>query len=496
MSRLSVLLCSEGTYPFYQGGVSVWCDQLIRELREVDFRVFAITHSPNRKAQFERLPNIAGVEELSLWGISEPGRMIRSFLEIYKRKIRTTPEVIQNSFLNPFQQFLKCLLEDPQPEKIADALLMLHLYFRNVDYQKTMSSPEAWEMFLDTLQQSPWHSLLTLHDATTCMRWLQRFLAIVTVPIPSTDLTHSSVTGLAGVPGVLAKLTRGTPFLLTEHGIYLRELYLSLRHSGYTEACRRFLLAFQAAIVKMNYYFSDCVTALGHFNKRWQVRLGASESKIRIIPNGINPEEFHPRKKESGERLIVLTVARIYHLKGIEYLIRAAALVRQRIPSVLFRVIGEVADQAYYQYCLRLVAENRLDRNVEFCGKQNVSSALAEADVFCLPSISEGMPYSILEAMFSGRPVVATDVGNVSEMLGSAGLVVTPADPVSLAKALVTLLEGGEDARAYRDTMARAAEERALSLYTTEKTIGAFRQLYRELFDGRLIAPMYSAAER
>ena len=496
MSRLSVLLCSEGTYPFYQGGVSVWCDQLIRELRDVDFRVFAITHSPNRKAQFEMLPNITGIDELTLWGTSEPGPVIRSFLEIYRRKARTTREVIRNSFLDLFKQFLTSLLQGTQPEKMADSLLMLHLYFRSFDYQKTMSSPEAWELFLDTLQHSPGYSSFTLQDATTCMRWLQRFLAIVTVPIPSTDITHSSVAGLAGVPGVLGKLTRGTPFLLTEHGIYLRELYISLRHSGYTEACRRFLLAFQTAIVKMNYYFADCVTALGSFNRRWQIRLGASERKIRVIPNGMDPSQFRMGQKEPREQLVVLTVARVYHLKGIEYLVRAAALVRERIPPVLFRVVGEIADQSYYQYCLQLVAANKLERNFEFVGKQDVPSALAEADVFCLPSISEGMPYSILEAMFSGCPVVATDVGNVSEMLATTGLVVTPADPVSLAKALLTLLEGDEDARAYRETMARAAKERALSLYTTEKAIGAFRELYRELSDGKLTAALYSAAQR
>jgi polysaccharide biosynthesis protein PelF len=496
MGTLSVLLCSEGTYPFYQGGVSVWCHQLVRELQDVDFRVFAITHSPNGKPRFEVLRNVLGIDELPLWGTDEPGQPIRSFSEVYKKKARTTNDVIRNKFVDTFSQLVTCILQDQNPETLASAFLTLHLYFRHFDFAKTMSSSEAWEIFIQVLHGSALSPSVTLYDATTCMRWLQRFLGVLTVQLTDTNLTHSSMAGLAGIPGVLAKLLKGTPFLLTEHGIFLRELYLSLRHSGYTETCRRFLLAFHGAVVKMNYHFADRVTVLGSFNKRWQMKLGASESKIFITPNGVDASVFTIPVKKAGERLVVLTMARIYHLKGIEYLLRAAAQVRLRIPSILFRIFGEVADPTYHQNCLDLIAELRLQDNVEFGTTQDIASAYANADVFCLPSISEGMPYSILEAMFSSCPIVATDVGNVAEMLGATGLVVRPADADGLAKALLSYLDGGEDARIYRSGLARSALERATSLYTTEKATDTFRQLYRVLHHEKQTPELYLTAAR
>ena len=73
MARLSVLMCSEGTYPYHEGGVSVWCDQLIQGLPEIDFHVFAITRAPNRKPVFPIPSNVIGLYPVSLWGRQEPG---------------------------------------------------------------------------------------------------------------------------------------------------------------------------------------------------------------------------------------------------------------------------------------------------------------------------------------------------------------------------------------------------------------------------------------
>jgi glycosyltransferase involved in cell wall biosynthesis len=497
MKRLSVLLCSEGTYPFYEGGVSVWCDQLIGELSGVDFRVFAITPSPNPKTlAFELRPNVISLEELPLWGTEEPGQTNQPFSEIYKKRIRTTSGVIRKSFLADFRQLITCIMHGEQPEQLGKALAMLHLYFQRYDYFKTVSSRAAWETFLEVMQASHVCTSPTLHEATACMRWLQRFLGVLNMRFEETDITHTSIAGLAGVPGVLAKFLRGTPFLVSEHGIFLRELYLSLRGCGYTENCRSFLLAFHSALVKMNYHFADGVTTLGDFNKQWQLRLGAEEAKIQIAPNGVDPALFPKSRKQGGERLVVLTMARIYPLKGIEYLLRAAAQVRSRIPSILFRILGEVADSSYYQRCLRIRDELALENNVEFGSTKDPASVFADADVFCLPSISEGMPYSILEAMFSRCPVVATEVGNIPEMLGSTGLLVPPANVESLARALLSLLDGKDEARDYRQAMARAAEERARSLYTMEKAIGAYRHVYQALTNEKHASKLYIAAAR
>jgi polysaccharide biosynthesis protein PelF len=480
MARFSILMCVDGTYPYYHGGVSVWCDQMVQSI-DADFQVFAITHAPNRTPVFKLPPNVTDIRAVSLWGTPEPGWSDASFLKTYQRKARTTRAVIRNRFLRIFSETVDCLLRRGRsPERLGKAFLELHLYFAEFDYAKSMTSPEAWEVFLQACERGfPDSQKLTIDDVTTCMRWLQRFLGVLAVPLPKTEITHSSIASLAGVAGVLKKLLHGSPFLLTEHGIYLRELYLGLMRSGYSEACRRFLACFNEAIVRMNYHFADVITALGSFNKAWQIRLGAPEGRICIVPNGIDPKRFRPVVKTEA-RPVVMTLARIYPIKGIEFLLRAAAIVRKKVPSVLFRVLGEPADLKYYQCCQQIVADERMEETVEFGVTNDPPSALAAADVFCLPSVSEGMPYSILEAMFSGRTVVASDVGNVAEMLEGTGLLVPPADPDALARALVSVLEG-EGAEQYRKSLVNAALKRAHSLYTIEQSMNRFRDLYESL---------------
>jgi polysaccharide biosynthesis protein PelF len=244
----------------------------------------------------------------------------------------------------------------------------------------------------------------------------------------------------------------------------------------------------------MNYHYADLVTALGTFNKSWQVRLGASEAKIAITPNGVDPGLFHPVIRAAADRPVVLTMARIHYIKGIEFLLRAAAIVKPRVPSVLFRVLGEPANHEYFRHCQKIVADHGLQGTVEFGSTKDPASAYTNADVFCLPSVSEGMPYSILEAMFSGCAIVATDVGNVSEMLAETGIIVRPADPESLAEALLSLLESGEAAHQHRSSLAKTALKRAHSLYTSDRALDRFRDLYQSLTYDRHYANLHTAA--
>jgi polysaccharide biosynthesis protein PelF len=95
-------------------------------------------------------------------------------------------------------------------------------------------------------------------------------------------------------------------------------------------------------------------------------------------------------------------MARIFRLKGIDVLIRAAAQVRDHVPAVLFHVLGDVADHAYFAECQELVRQHRLADNVSFGGIRDSASAYSQADMLCLPSLSEGLPYVVIEAMLSG----------------------------------------------------------------------------------------------
>ncbi len=483
MNAPAVLLTAEGTYPCHQGGVSVWCDHLIRGLPNVDFHLFSITNSPSQRPVFELPPNVKSAQILPLWGTEEPGQEDELFSRAYRRKIRTTAGPIREKFLGAFRTAVQCLVSaGSDPTHLASALTGLYEYFRQYDYAKTVSSPEAWDEFLSACAD---HfrdgSKLDLEEATNCMRWLQRYLAVLSVEYPRVDITHATMSGLAAIPGVIGKCLHGSRFLVSEHGIHLRELYLSLSRSSYSLRCKRFLLALHESVARMNYHYADAVTSLCDFNKRWQIRLGVQASKIRIVPNGADPEVFAPRYRTSPERPSVLTMSRIFPLKGTDVLLRAAARVRDRVPDVHFQIMGEVGEQEYFENCLRLIAEYKLGPTIEFGLAADSAAAYNSADIFCLSSISEAMPYSVLEAMLSGCPVVATEVGGVPELLGGTGLLVKPNDPQDLARGLLYLLEGGPLGAARRAALSSAALARARQHYTLRGLTERYHRLYREL---------------
>jgi glycosyltransferase involved in cell wall biosynthesis len=232
------------------------------------------------------------------------------------------------------------------------------------------------------------------------------------------------------------------------------------------------------AVVGMNYAYADKVTSLCEFNRNWQIRMGADPQRIEIVPNGVDPAVFFPPETPATRPApTVLTMARIYRLKGIDHLLRAARIVLNQVPEVRWRILGEVGDHEYHQDCLRIATELGITDSLEWGQTSTPALAYRDADIFCLPSISEAMPYSVLEAMFSRCPVVATDVGGVAEMLGATGLVVPPRNPERMAEALLSLVSGHEPA-AYRQELAGRALQRARSRYDIQECSRRFRTIY------------------
>lgn len=481
--RTRVLITAEGTYPYYPGGVSVWCDQLIQKLPELDYSVFSITHSPSQPLRFTLPKNVVRCTPLPLWGTEEPGWCTGDFVNRYNRRLATTAEILETGFAVPFQSVVRELLSgaEANEQRLAQGLHQLYRFFQQYDYAAAMESELAWRLFvISVIRELPPAEEPSVEEVTAWMRWLTRYLAVVSVPLPEVDLVHSSFAGLAGVPGVLAKLEMGSAYLLSEHGIFLRELYLALSRSRETEKNRRFLMNLNRALVKMNYFFADTITSLGTFNQMWQLRFGAPAERIVYLPNGVDPDSFVPAPGKRPERPTVVTMARISPIKGIDTLMRAAATVKRRVPSVKFRVCGDVADENYYKAVLKIIEENSLKDSVEFGVTKDVVGAYQQAHVFCLPSNTEGMPYSILEAMLCGCPVVGTDVGNVAETIGGTGLVVRPNDPEKLAEALLYLLDTVDGARR-RTQMSELARHRALTHYTLDQMANRTRALYGQL---------------
>lgn len=246
----------------------------------------------------------------------------------------------------------------------------------------------------------------------------------------------------AWADGVVTRLLLRIPVHVhSEHGKYHYE----------TPAQRRRRLAAQRILAAM----TDRVVAVSNDIARSLAASGVSRSRIRVIPNGVDTERFAP--PTPAERLaartaldvpdgtfVVGSVGRLVPEKSYHTLIEAIAGLPS--PDVLVAIVGEGPERARLEASARDVG---VERRVRLLGERSdVPLLLKGMDLFVLPSVSEGMSNTILEAMASGLPVISTPVGGTREILRSAddGLLVPPGQARALGAALREL-HGSEPER-------------------------------------------------
>jgi glycosyltransferase involved in cell wall biosynthesis len=168
--------------------------------------------------------------------------------------------------------------------------------------------------------------------------------------------------------------------------------------------------------------------------------------RVGVVPEGIDLESWSglgSGSPRTGRPPSIVSVARQYRRKNTAVLVRAMAVVRQSIPRVQLRIVGEGPE---LQRLKALATSLDLDDTVTFVGSvrgvHEIRSELCRADVFCLPSRQEGFGIVFLEAMAAGLPIVAANCAAVPETAphGEVSLLVEPDDPEGLAAALTRLL--------------------------------------------------------
>jgi polysaccharide biosynthesis protein PelF len=488
-SNISVLLTTEGTYPFYQGGVSNWCDILVREMKGVDYILYSVMANPFIIPKFN-LPTNTKHIKVPLWGTEEPCEHLDTpFSLIYMKKKRTTGRVIESLFLPLFNQLIfEILSPHKNPQRFGEILYQLYKFFQEYEYKECFKSEKIWKTYKDYVLDFSKNQDSSIHPPDVysliqSLGWIYRFLNIINTTVPKTDVTHSSASAFCGIPCVLSKIENKTPYLLTEHGVYMREQYLSLSQRKLHLFLNTFLIRFIQSITTLNYYYADQISPVCYYNTRWEKRFGVDEKNIEVIYNGIDPGLFKEAEERKNENPTVVSVARIDPIKDIISLLKTAAIVKREIQNVKFIVYGSVSVEAYYQECLALRRNLQLEKTFIFAGHTNdIYSAYASGDVIALSSISEAFPYSVVEAMMVGKPVVSTDVGGVSEAIGQTGYLVTPRAPEEMASAITTLLKDEK----LRRTFGKEARERALKYFTLDKVIDHHLASYKQLTEASL----------
>lgn len=215
--------------------------------------------------------------------------------------------------------------------------------------------------------------------------------------------------------------------------------------------------------------------------RRLAASFGIPQRKLRVVYNGIDPGPFggHPdlrlRASLAGDpqRPLVLTLARLAPQKGLDTLLAAARLV----PDAVFAVAGDGPDRAALEAHARTLG---LADRVRFLGhRRDVPALLDSCDLFVLPSLFEGLPLAVLEAMAAGKPVVASRIGGTDEAVvdGVTGLLEPPSDPTALAQAIRTVLADPPLA----SRLGAAGRARLHAEFSAQRMVSAVEASYDEL---------------
>jgi glycosyltransferase involved in cell wall biosynthesis len=230
------------------------------------------------------------------------------------------------------------------------------------------------------------------------------------------------------------------------------------------------------------------VIAVSNYTKSLALKAGVSESKIDVIYNSCDEKFFFYGKDKDTVRKkrnfrsndkIILFVGNLIRRKGLLLLIESLNLLRGTIPDFLALIVGQGED---LQNLNSMVNKYGLNRNVKFCGrvsKTELSELSTVADVFVLPSTSEGHSVALLEAMASGLPIVASDIEGNKESVqdGVNGLLFKKASREELAEKLANVLTDQN----LKQSMSIKSSETYLKKFSTKTQIDNYLKIYSSL---------------
>jgi glycosyltransferase involved in cell wall biosynthesis len=306
-------------------------------------------------------------------------------------------------------------------------------------------------------------------ERTVDFRWVRR--ASKMVASERIDIIHAHEFAMNTYCTLLAAIAR-VPCVATVHG----KNYSSDRWH------RRMAYRAVARCARMIAVSDDIKSFLA-------TKVGVLRSRITTITNGIDIDRYSPASLSrrlfrdelglSDDQPLIGCVGRLDGVKGHTFLVRAARTVCQRYPRAVFVLAG--------QGQLRDTLEEEanalgIGQNVRFLGyRHDVSAVLAALDIFVLPSLSEGLPLSLLEAMAASIPIVASNVGGIPEVVGDgqSGLLAEPGDPAGLAEKILMLL----DNQALGKTIAQNARTIVLARFGVDAMVDAYERVYDQQFE-------------
>jgi glycosyltransferase involved in cell wall biosynthesis len=240
---------------------------------------------------------------------------------------------------------------------------------------------------------------------------------------------------------------------------------------------------------RLNIFFmkkADRIVAVSQSLADEMTKKGISSTKIVVIDNGINLQRFANLPKNNdlrksfglnGNNTIIGTVGSLTEEKGHVYFIEAARQVIDKNPECRFLIVG---DGIQRQFLEKKTADLGLTDKVIFTGsRKDVPEILPTLDAFVLPSLKEGLPMALLEAMASKVPVIATSVGAIPKVIehGINGMLIPPKNSDVIAEAINTMLSDGNSAK----EMAQRGFEKVRDHFSADIMARKYLAIYKEL---------------
>lgn len=305
--------------------------------------------------------------------------------------------------------------------------------------------------------------------------WLKEILTLARlIKIFSTekpDCVHLNSSKAGGIGALAARIALVPKIIFTAHGLPFNEDRSKLQ---------LMLLWF---FTWLTFLMCDKIISISNNDLRQIVKMPFCARKTILIPNGINPKKIFFEKREKAlailgvktkpGRQIVGVIAELTKNKGIEYLLEAAKNIEPK-KEIQIVIIGAGEDKNKLK---NLVAKKQPGVMIDFIGFVPKAYLYLKAfDIFVLPSVKEGLPYVLLEAGLAARPVVATAVGGVPEIIleEKTGLLTPPKNPALIAAAISRLLTDPNLAK----RLGSALREHILNNYSIEKMIKKTEALY------------------
>ena len=491
--KIDVLLIAEGTYPYIRGGVSSWIHDLISNISELNFGVVFLGSRPEDYGDIKyKLP------ENLVYLIVE--YLFKDIEKSKPKEIKGNKEAFEN-IKRLIRWFKRKHYED-----IPEELLNADFYEKKVTYEDFLYSRKSWELITEFYAEyAMGEPFIDYFWTIRNMHYPIWIVARIVKRIGDRfDIIHSPSTGYAGFLASLLKNYYKKPFILTEHGIYVKERKIDIlnadwftskalkivKTAGERDYIQELWVNFFFGLGRLIYYSADRIISLFNDARNVQISLGADPQKCIVLPNGVDIKGLSPIVKERGDKppMVIGLIGRVVPIKDIKTFIKAMKLTVEKLPQVQGWIVGPTdEDPEYYQECKNLVEALGLSDKVLFLGFQNIKEILPKIGLLTLTSISEGMPLVVLEGFAAGLPYVATDVGSCRQLIygglneediaiGKAGEVVPIANPSELAKAYIKILSDENLWKQYQQN----ALKRVNTFYTKETFLDNYRKVYAE----------------